>query len=356
MKKISYILLSISVVMLVSMLLISCGDSGSNGGSSSTGNVALFVTDDISLEYKQVEGIIKRVQLLQTGTNTMCTFVKDPVNLDITELSSMIQLLDVEDCKTGNYNRIHIEFEQEVMLRDHEDLTSPCWYKSYKDEQDNPNILQCVGDTCFIDMNGNVKVLQNQTEEVVLDFDLKKFEVEDFKTLECSLTMKVSPLNKSSIDKKHDDGYKKGISGYVSDVNSFNKKFTLTTESGFFIVSYDNVDKEGIESVLNLAVSDNLEVMVKSMRIDLENDAISALGIYLKMEGNVSKLDINNSILKLTYQTDKAITIDYNNAEIEGILEVNSFVKIKLIDHNGTHYISDEVEVEDAEDAEDKEV
>ncbi|UCH81345.1 MAG: DUF4382 domain-containing protein [Nitrospiraceae bacterium] len=354
MKKIIYILCGISILLSGSVLRISCGDSGSTGDRSSTGNVALYVTDDITADYKHVEVTINGVQLLHTGTDTVCEFY-NPEDLDITDLSSTIQFLDVNNCRTGNYNRIHIEFSQDVMLTNQLDEDVPCRFTSHKDQHDNPNILQCIEKenetNCFMDMNGNVKVVQNKTEDVVLDFDLKKFEVVNDDISGCSVTIKVSPLNKSDVDKKHENGYKKAISGYVTAVGSEKKEFTLTTGSGDLIVSYADVEKEDIENLLNLAKSDNLEVIVKSMSIDFNQGPVIASGIYLKMEGTVSKLDIIKSIFSLLYQPNKTIIVDYKNAEVEGNLEKDAFVKVKLNDYNGEHYIAEEVEVEEAEEA-----
>ncbi len=348
MKKLILLLLSVSIVTLTAVLLISCGGgSGSSGGGASAGSVALFATDSPE-DYKQVTVTINSVQLVNTGTGATCDVLTKPVTLDITDLASVLQLLNVVSCPSENFNRIYIEFNKQVVLTDANNITTTCNFESYKDEHNHPNVLQCPNDnSCFIDINGAVNVFASQNNKLALDFDLKEFEVEHFNSPSCSVTMKVSPLNASDIDKMHDD-HEEGISGYISNLDTDADSFTLTTESGTFTVSYTAVTTQGIDDLLKLAVSDQLQVEVIASGINLDAHTIEASAIYVELEGTISKLDTLAETFTLTYQTDKTITVDYKNAEEEGTLADGANVEVKLNGYDGTNYLANEVEVEGA--------
>ncbi len=274
--------LIVAIISIVSVLLISCG-SGNNGGSKggeTTGSIALYVTDDLTLEYDQVIGEIIDIQLFHTGSEAECDLLTSPVTLDITDLSSMIQLLNVSECVTGNYNRIRLEFSKNVTLTDMNNTSAACTFSSYKDTNDIPNRLHCSGDSCFIDINGGINVLSNQLNELALDFDLKKFEVTNFNDPSCAATMKVNPLNKSGIKKKHNKGYDERIAGYIAEIDKSNREIILTTESGTFNVDYANVININIESLLDFAYAEEVEVIIEASTINLTTHEINALNIH----------------------------------------------------------------------------
>jgi hypothetical protein len=353
-KKVLY-LLGVSILAAASVIWISCGGggggSGSSSGGSSTGSVALYATDDMSEDYKQVTVTVNKVSLEQTGTGDTCDLLTTPVTLDITDLSSMIQLLDVATCPTVNYNRVHIEFSEQVVVTDTSDITTTCNFTSYKDKGNNPNVLICDAGSCSIDMNGAVNVFADQNNELALDFDLKKFEVEDFNSPDCSVTMKVSPINSDDMDGKHDDGYEEGISGNVSNVDTGVKSFTLSTESGDFTVSYVNVITDGINNILTLAETEGLEVKVRTSGIDLDTGIIEASAIEIEVEGTVSALDTLLHTFTLTYNTDKTLTVNYSSAEeVEGVLINGASAEVKLNAWDGVNYLAREVEVEEDDD------
>ena len=334
---------SVLIAVLATVFFISCG--GSDGGGVSSGSVAFYVTDNPKDDYKQVTANISSVQLVHTGSGNTCDVFSTPEEIDITDLSSMLQLLDIVSCPARSYNRIHVEFAKEVVLTDLSDITDNCDFSSYKDKGNNPNVLQCNGTTCFIDINGAVNVFANQNNELALDFELKDFEVKDFNLPACSVTIKVSPLHASDIEKKHDNGYIEGISGYITNLNTFEQSFTMTSGSETFTVSYDNVTtQQGIDDILNLATSEQLKIMVKASNINLDTKNIIASSIYVEVEGTVSGLaDINTKTFTLNYQTGKTMTVDYNNAEVKGVLVDNVNVEIKLNGYDGSNYLTEEV-------------
>jgi len=350
MRKTVLISLVVLFIGAASFIWISCGGgsggSGSSGGISS-GTVALYATDDMSLDYKQVTVTLNAVSLEHKGTGDTCAILTTPVTLDITDLSSMIQLLDVTTCPSMGYNRVHFEFSEQVVVTDTSDITTTCNFTSYKDKGNNPNVLICNAGNCFIDMNGAVNVLGNQDSQIALDFDLKNFEVQNFNTPGCEVTMKVSPLNSDDIEGKHDGGYEEGVSGYVSGVNTGSQSFTLSTLSGDFTVSYVNVTSAGINDILALAEAAILEVTVRSSNIDLDEGTIDASAINVEVEGTVSALDTLLHTFTLTYDTDETLTVNYSAAEeVEGGIADSANVEVKLNGYDAGNYLAMEVEVE----------
>ncbi|MEN8262772.1 MAG: DUF4382 domain-containing protein [Nitrospirota bacterium] len=352
MKKILWLLLIVSSVLLIPIILMSCGDGGgsSSNGSDSSGSVALYVTDSPDEDYKQVELTINSAQLLHTGSGTTCDVLKSPETIDLTDIASVLKLLDVTSCSARSYNRIHIELKDQGNLIDLKDVADTCTLTSYKDEKDNPNVLYCIDNACSMDINGAVNVLANKGSGLALDFELKDFELKDFEVRnfnsvsDCTVTMKVSPLNASDVD-----NYDEGTSGTISSLNTDDDTFILTATSGSFTVFYDGItNQQRIDDLLTFAQSNALEVEVKSTSIDLAAFTIDATVIHVEIEGTISNLDDTvTHTFTLTYQTSKTITVDYTGAEeVEGVLVNNVVAEVELQGYDGINYLAREIEVE----------
>lgn len=348
-KSVLIFLIVLFIAAAASLIWISCGGSGGSGSSgvNSSGTVALYATDDMSLDYKQVTVTLNAVSLEHKGTGDTCSLLTTPVTLDITDLSSMIQLLDVTTCPAVSYNRVRFEFDEQVVITDINDITTTCNFTSYKDKGDNPNVLICDNGNCAIDMNGAINVLGNQNSQMALDFDLKDFELQNFNLPDCTVTMKVSPLNGDDIDRKHNGGYEEGVYGYVFDLDTEAKSFILSAESGDFTVSYVNVISTGIDDILALAETEGLEVKVRASIIDLDTGSIDASDIDVVVEGTLSALDNLLHTFTLTYDTDKTLTVNYSGAgEVEGAIIDGANVEVKINGYDGVNYLAKEVEVE----------
>lgn len=349
MKKILLLLFVISLAAAVPVFMLSCGIGGGGAGGgfandgTSPGSVALYVTDDLG-SYKQVRVTISDIRLEHIGSGAACDVLENPVYLDLTDLSSVLQLLDVTTCPSINYNRVIIEIDKQTVLTDSGNVSGDCNLATYKNEEGGTNTLIC-GDTCSINISGAVNVLASKTSNVTLDFDLKEFEVNDFNQPFCSVTMKVSPLSASDFDARHNEGDKEGITGFISDLNATDKSFTLAADGGTFTVTYDDVSAPGIDDLLDLAETEHLKVRVETSIINLDTLTIAATALYVELDGTVSDLDTVAKTFTLTYQTNKTIPVDYQAADVEGSLSGNSDVEVKLNGFDGTWCISTEVEV-----------
>jgi len=350
------LLLLCILVFIASILFLACGGGGGGGSSSSggggtsaSGKVALYATDDMS-NYHQVISTINKVQIVNTGTGATCDVLTSPVTLDLTNLSSVLQLLNIASCPSGPYNRIHVEFSKSVTVTDNADKTAPCSFASYKNEHNQPNTLQCSGNICSLDINGAVNVLANQNNKLALDFRLKDFEVNNLTgPNNCTVTMKVSPLTASEMDDKtKNEGYKEAISGGISNLDTTAKTFVITKHDKTFTVDYSGITtQQNIDQLLQFAQDKNLKVQVKVSSMDLDTGTIKASAVYVKIEGAIKQgtLNTTNKTFTLTFASNE-ITVDYSSAEVEGALADNVKVEVKLMGVQGTKFLASNVEVE----------
>jgi hypothetical protein len=355
------------MLFAVAILFHSCSSGGggsSSGGGTSSGTVALYVTDDMS-DNQQVIATIDKVTLVSTGTGTTCDVLTTPTTINIADLADVLQLLNVANCPAVPYNRLHIEFEKSVELMDHSGTQSSCSFTSYKDDSDRPNVLQCNGTTCTLDINGAVNLLVNQNSKVALDFRLKDFDVDNFGTTQCSVTMKVSPIH---VEEFENLGHREAITGLVSNLTTSTHTFDLTKHYIVSHVVYSDItstQQPGLDDLLLRAEQDGLKTQVTASTIDFPNrwiDAtkmhnddglvsavtttIDASKILVKVEGLVSALTTTS--LSLSYDTGKTIGIDFSKATVKGTLANNAQAEVKLygFDSTSADFLAAFVEVE----------
>jgi hypothetical protein len=347
MKKTTSLLL-LAGIGLLSTLFFACGGGGS--ATSGTGTVALFATDDIS-NFQQVKTTVTKIQLVHTGDNATCDVLTTPETFDLTDLSSLFELLSTTSCPAQPFNRLHIEFEKTVELTDSTGFTnSACSFTSYKDNNNNPNVLNCIGTACTLDITGGVNVLANETIPVALDFDLKNFDVANITLPSCSVTMKVSPLNASDMAGKKSGGYREGVTGFISALDSTAKTFTVTHGNRSFTTDYSGVVQPDIDSLLQLAQDNHLLVVVIGDTIDLSTNSIVASTIYVKADGTVANPDAVTHTFSLTFTSPgtvpMTIPVDYTGAvEVIGDPVAGSFAEVTLEGFSGTSYLARKVEV-----------
>ncbi len=332
--------------------LVSCGGGGGSV-TVSTGSVTFFVTDDIS-NFEHVDSTVNKVQFVQTGSGASCDVLTTPAAMDLTDLASFFELLNSTSCAAQPYNRIHIEFARTVSVTDNTGFTNKaCAFTSYKDNNNKSNVLDCSGDICSLDITGAVNILADKTNDVALDFDLKNFDVADLAGPDCSVTMKVSPLTASDMNGKMMQGYRAGVTGTISGLDTTAKIFTITRGNMTFTVNYAGVTQQGIDDILQLAQTDGLKVNVRASTTDL-SDTIIAAAIYVKAEGAVSGLDTTSHTFNLTYTpaggSAKTIAVDYtdvaNPTEAATALSSSDRVDVALSGFNGSFYLAHEVKVE----------
>jgi hypothetical protein len=350
-KKVLFWVVAASLaVFSFAFLLYSCGGGG--GGTPATGTVGLYLTDkpvnDMS-GFKQVIATIDKVQLVNRGSGATCDVLTMPTTVNLANLANVMQLVNVTECTSGPFNRIHIEFDKSVQLMSAQTGTSACSFVSFKDEGhgNQPNTLNCSGPLCTLDINGAVNVLANQQNKAALDFSLKDFDVDNFDDpLTCSVTMKVSPLHGGEIEALR---HPEAITGLISNLTTSTQTFDLTRGNTTFSVLYSGItatDQPGLDTLLQLAQTDGLRVRVMASNIDFMTRTITATKISVKIEGTVSSLDTTNHVFTLAFKGSNTIAVDYNKASVDGALADGARVQVSLYGNDGTNYLASKVEVE----------
>lgn len=351
-KMLFWLLIGSLVIVTSAILFYSCGRSDNTG--TQFGTVGTFLTDDMSL-FTQVTGTIEKVQLISTGTGTICDVLTGPAPVNIANLADVLQLVNVTSCPAGPYNRIHIAFDKNVQLMSSPTGTpSSCSFASYKDTGSNnqPNILKCdpATDICALDINGAVNVFANQPNKLALDFNLKDFDVTNpDNPLTCAVTMKVSPLHSGEIEAL---GRPEAVTGIVSHLSTTDQTFDLTRGNRTFSVLYSGItttDQPGINTLLQRAQDDLLRTRVMSSGIDFMDNSIVASAISVKVEGTVSNL-VTNATFSVNYGPGgtKNIKVDYSKAIVDGTVTNGLWVDVKLYGYSSTNndFLANEVEVE----------
>jgi hypothetical protein len=350
-KKNAFISVIAGTVLLIAAVTVFNSCSGGNSGrGTSTGTVALYATDNMS-NYKQVIVTINKVTVLNTGSTATCdvlttmTTPSTPLKINIANLSNVLQLLSVAECPAVPYNRLHIEFDETVDLMNSA-TTSTCSFTSYKDEANHVNRLYCNGESCSLDINGAVNVLVNQYNKVALDFRLKDFDIDNFGTPSCSVTMKVSPIHGKEFEHLY---RQEAITGLVTNLTASTDTFTLSKHHHSFTVLYSGItasQQPALDDLLLRAQLDGLRTQVTTSTIDYANKTIEASKIYVKVEGLVSSLTTTN--LTLTYKKGKTMTVDFSKAVVKGSLANDAWVEVQLsgYDSTTTNFLASRVEVE----------
>jgi hypothetical protein len=329
------VLAGIVCIVIAAAFLYSCGGDGTGG----SGSVALFLTDNASM-YTSVTATIDRIELINTGSGATCTVLDEPTALEITDLAGVLQLISVNECPAAPYNRARIVFEKGVQLTDQSGTSSFCTFTSYKDDHNHPNVLQCNGNLCTLDVNGAVNVLARRHTGMGLDFDLKEFDVLGFNTGSCTVTMKVSPLHGPHL---WNLGLLRGVTGLVTNLSFTTQTFDLARGRHTFPVLYSGVTSTGIDALLQRAQDDRLRTQVLAASIDFETKSVTASAIYVKVEGVISNIDPQAQTFTLTYKGGKTMEVDYTGATVLGTLSDGMWVGVKLEGHDGQRYLAAKV-------------
>ena len=359
----------LAVLLSTAVLMLSCGGGGGGGGGGGnstpptmSAKVLLYATDDIS-NYLQVIATFNKIRLVSTSSGVVCDVLSSPVTLDISNLANIMQLSASLTCPAAKYNRIDLEFAQSVQLMDSAENTSSCLFVSNLNDADQPKALQCdpTTNTCTLAIPGAVRsgafdLLSTQVNKLALDFDLKKFTVQDFgDPVNCSMAMKVVPLHDADIIQK---GNPEVIAGSISNLNTVAQAFTLTRGNVNTTVSYANVvnaNHPDIDVLLQTAQDNGILVKVSSADLScLNTKTVVASDISLKLEGTVSNLTKTKSDSNFTLTYDSAKTMTILSAppigKEHGNLVDGSWVNVQLYGYDSAQgvYLSSLVSVQKA--------
>ena len=356
-------LLAVPVALLAAVTLYACGGNDEDSGSPASTTVSAYVTDDLG-GYDSVELTLRSVQLRHTSGRS-CEIIGALPVTDFAELGrdEILELVNTTNCPVGPYNRLYVELDRSVKLKETTASTElSCEFVSYfEGNLLTPNQLACANGTCSLNITGAVNLVAGNHEHVALDVDLKNFVV-DTSVDPCQVTLKVSPLH---ADEKLTAGFRKRISGTVSDLIPVDDRFVLTGAGHTFTVQYSGVtdtDQPGLETLLERAAMDGLRTSVRCQSIDMatspptctaQTDATHPLkAIAVKAEGTISELQdmVAPQTFTLNYGAGTMLPVNYAKAlellKVKGTLANDAVAEATLYGYDGSvFFLAREVEV-----------
>ena len=302
--------------------LTNCGGGGGGGATTTpSGSVGLFMTDDAS-NYQQVAAVINSVSLVNSSDGSSCSVLTTPVNINLSDLAGVLQLINTTSCPADHYNRMDIAFSNAVGLTNSSGISNACAFTTYL-ANGTPNALTCINNTCTMDLTGDVDVLTNQNNQAAADFVLKDFVVNGFGTSSCTVTMKASPLNASQMNKL---GYVNKVSGTVASFNS--NSATIDTGSKDFVVN-TTTSQSNFQNLMSFAQQKGFSAVANCASFDFNAGTCSASQVQTLAVGTVQ--NATASTFTLTLPDGSAITVDYSSAPVKGQLENGQVAVTELI-------------------------
>ncbi len=178
--------------------VFSCGGGG--GGSGSYSALPLYLTDDASL-YPSITVTLYEVNLCsdtQCGQKVNLFSSQQGVEVDLAKLNGVLQYIGNVNIPQGTYNRLELIFDKSLTITDQWGNTHNAEFTPMQEKPNKPNTVQCAADNrCYIRFNGTVNPFADG--RLVVDFDLKEFEVNTSSDPWQVTEVKVKPLTKSEM-------------------------------------------------------------------------------------------------------------------------------------------------------------
>ena len=351
-------MLGFACVVLFLALFLSCGGGGMQSSPSvrGEGNVALFVSDNISF-YRQVVSTITDVRLVNSGNGGVCHILGSPVTYDISNLTNMAQFATLVQCPAGNYNRIDIDFKKGAHVMNQLGDASDCAYVSSIDESGQVRDLACDATTgvCTLSVRGGTRdrfllVQADQYNTLGIDFDLKKFTIADFgDPSACAMTMTASLLNTADLN---NSGRAYGVTGSISRLDTAAHTFMLSAGGKSLSVSYAKIVpalQPDIDKLLGFAQAEGLPVNVLTGDIDFAAGRVSADRLAVKAAGPVTNVQNNPTwTFSLEYLPGSTLKGSHKPpADVQGTFINGAWVNVKFdgYDDDSHAYRASSIEV-----------
>ncbi|MEJ7619434.1 MAG: DUF4382 domain-containing protein [Aquificaceae bacterium] len=184
--------------------VFSCGGGGGGSGSYSAGggtSLPLYLTDDASV-YPSITVTLYEVNLCsdaQCVQKVNLFSSQQGVEVDLAKLNGVLQYIGNVSVPQGTYNRLELVFDKSLTINDQWGNTHNAEFTPMQEQPNKPNTVQCATNTnkCYIRFNGTVNPFADG--RLVIDFDLKEFEVNTNSNPWQVTEVKVKPLTKSEM-------------------------------------------------------------------------------------------------------------------------------------------------------------
>ncbi len=184
---------------VLSSLLLSCG-GGSGGGLSGGSQIPLYLTDDASI----YPSILVNLYEINLCSDNQCL---QKVNLfsnqqglevDLAQLNGVLQYIGNANVPQGTYTRLELILDKNLKITDPSGNEHDAIFTPMDSKPNKPNVVQCpTNDKCHIRFNGTVNPFADG--RLVVDFELKEFEVNTSTNPWQVTEVKVKPLTKDEM-------------------------------------------------------------------------------------------------------------------------------------------------------------
>ena len=317
----------LGAILSSGLIAYNCGGGGGSGGGYP---VSLYFTDDASM-YPVVEVTVyevslcndpacqSRVQLFQ-DTNGM--------TIDLTNLNGVLRYIDTATVPEGSYPRLEVVLSQQATICDNSGQCHDAIFTEMDEKPTKPNVVNCPPG--YTDSNGNQLCyirytgVTNPTAmgKLILDFNLKDFEVDTSTTPWKITEVKVSPLTPSEASSSRYEIY-----GMVQDVGV--SSFTVSWMDSTYTVNVTDSTRCEVmdtnywgQDCLN-QIQSGMCVEIKSQEDPSTTDTLTAMeieaknpekcggmssgedheGMHMEIKGAVSSIDTNNGTFSVNGTT-----------------------------------------------------
>ncbi|NAZ23693.1 MAG: DUF4382 domain-containing protein [Thermocrinis sp.] len=196
-------------------LIFSCGGGGgggigSSGGSSSSGSssVSLYFTDDASM-YSEILVKVYEVNLCSDNVcqQKVSLFTNQQgLQVDLAKLNGVYQYITTTNIPQGTYNRLEVVMDKNLTITDQSGQQHQAIFVPMQEKPNKPNTVQChTNERCYIRFNGTVQPFA--IGKLVVDFDLKEFEVNTSINPWQVTEVKMKPLTPQGVQDKDREVY-----------------------------------------------------------------------------------------------------------------------------------------------------
>ncbi|GEM_PF-851983 len=337
-------LLLMGAILGVGILAYSCG----GGSGTSTTPVALYFTDDASI-YPVVEITYYEVNLCQDPacTNKVNLFSdQNGVTVDLTNLNGVLQYIGSANVPEGSYPRLEVILARDATICDNSGNCYNAVFTEMDEKPTRPNVVNCPAgltdqngnQLCYIRFNGVIN--PTASSKLVLDFNLKDFEVNTNTTPWQIEEVKVSPITPSG-------EHRYEMYAVLQSVDTTNSSISVDWNGNTFDIAVNGDTKceiadtyyYGQDCLNQLPSNICLEIKVDKdpatstdlTAVEIETKSSKKCGMAsgddsyegnaVEVKGMVSGTDTNNSTLTLQYGMNdtRDITItDSTLCEYEG--------------------------------------
>lgn len=179
MRKWISMLIGLVVVILSGLFFTACGGGG---GGTQTGSVSLFFTDSPANVYSSVLVKVYEVNLCSDNQcqNKVKLFTNQQgLEVDLSKLNGILQYINTANIPQETYNRLEVILDKNLTIIDGSGVSHPAIFTPMQEKPNKPNTVQCdnASNKCYIRFNGTVQPFA--MGKLVVDFQLKEFEVKE---------------------------------------------------------------------------------------------------------------------------------------------------------------------------------